>query len=891
MLFAGLAATALVVLAGSLGLLDRIEWRTQDFRYRYARQSVDALGDRVRLVAIDDRALDTIGRWPWPRQTFARALDEIALAGARAVAIDVLFTDPESAAADAALGAAVARAPTVVAVNMDEGRLDARTWGTPAGREALDAIVRVACADITAPAESIADRAGLAGERRQRFLERSSTFKKYAAWKQLLDLRDAGRLPADERAWILSMTAGDATLERFPERVLLEEAYRRDRAFGALSRFMGTARGNGAPLDAPPVAAVAEGAAGAGFVNSRPDADGEYRRARPFWDMPYGALPQFGMAGALLAMGVPATEVRVDDGALAFPDGRRLPLEQGQFFVDWPTDIFETTVDEERARERNVDGGVMAIGVLIDLAAQRDVLRAQEERYRALGSDLAAAQGGISPEELAQVPVSESVRARIKDQGEFVAGDLEVRGTDDVKDLPEDQRRLVGAYREWWRLDREVVRSRASIDAAAAEVRRRLEGRLVFVGWIATGVMADMINTVYGPRTPGVFFHAAVADMVLTNEHVVLWPAWTGIVAAAVLGVLCAHVAWRTGAGLSTTVTVACVAGWILVAGAWAFAAFDLVIPIAVPVVAALASQAASVSTAAVVNQREKARITRQFRARVSPQLVELLASDPKALSMRGQQRSSTILFGDLAGFTTISEKLGSEAVVATLNLYMSAMAHELTERRAYVNKFLGDGLLAFWSAFGEEPEQGQLAVEACRACQRVVNEITARPDRQGLPPISLRLGVATGVVTIGDCGAPPDLNDYTVIGDSANLAARLESANKQFGTAILFDGNTRALVRDSGGLPIVSLGRVVVVGQSVPIDLYTMLVEDPPDGWVEGVGRAVDAFARADFAGCEAAWQAFEARFGATKIAKPFREAMEDAEDLRDGVLRLHAK
>ena len=891
MLLAGLIATAAVVLAGALGLLDRIEWRTQDMRYRHARRSVDALGDGVRLVAIDDRALDTIGRWPWPRRTFARALDEIAAAGARAVAIDVLFTDPESAEADAALGAAIARAPTVVAVNMDEGRLEARTWGTPDGREALDAIVREASKDITAAPEAIADGARLTGERRQRFLERPSTFKKYAAWRKLLELRESGRMPADERAWVLSMTGNDATLERFPERVLLEEAYRRDRSFGALARFMGPARGDGAPLDAPPVVAVADGAAGAGFVNSRPDGDGEYRRVRPFWPMPYGSLPQFGMAGALLAMGIPPSGVSVVDGALAFPDGRRLPLDRGQFFVDWPTDIFETTVDEERARERKVDGGVMAIGVLIDLAEQRKVLREQEDRYRALGADIAAAQGGISADELAQVPVAEAVRARIKDQGEFIAGDLEARGTEDVKDLPDDQRRLVGAYREWWRLDREVVRSRAAVDAAAAEVRRRLEGRLVFVGWIATGVMADMINTVYGPRTPGVFFHAAVADMVLTNEHVVLWPAWTGLVAAVVLGVACAHVAWRTGAGLSTTVTLACIAGWVLVAGAWAFAALDLVIPVAAPVLAALASQAASVSTAAVVNQREKARITRQFRARVSPQLVELLASDPKALSMRGQQRTSTILFGDLAGFTTISEKLGSEAVVATLNLYMSAMAHELTERRAYVNKFLGDGLLAFWSAFGEEPEQGQLAVEACRACQRVVNEITARPDRQGLPKVSLRLGVATGVVTIGDCGAPPDLNDYTVIGDSANLAARLESANKQFGTAILFDGNTRALVRDSGGLPIVPLGKVVVVGQSVPIDLFTMLVEDPPDGWIEAVGKAVDAFARADFAACEAAWAAFESRFGATKIAKPFREAMEDPEDLRDGVLRLHAK
>jgi class 3 adenylate cyclase len=229
--------------------------------------------------------------------------------------------------------------------------------------------------------------------------------------------------------------------------------------------------------------------------------------------------------------------------------------------------------------------------------------------------------------------------------------------------------------------------------------------------------------------------------------------------------------------------------------------------------------------------------------------------------------------------------------VVATLNLYMSAMATELTNRRAYVNKFLGDGLLAFWSAFGKEPEQGQLAAEACRACQRVVTEIGMRPDRADLPKVSLRLGVATGVVTIGDCGAPPDLNDYTVIGDSANLAARLESANKQFGTAILFDGRTRELIRDAGGLPIVPLGKVVVVGQSVPIDLFTMLVEDPAEGWIESMGRAVDAFARADFPACGAAWDAHEARFGATKISAPFREAMADEDDRRDGVLRLRAK
>ncbi|MFM9146207.1 MAG: hypothetical protein ACKORL_12850, partial [Phycisphaerales bacterium] len=98
-------------------------------------------------------------------------------------------------------------------------------------------------------------------------------------------------------------------------------------------------------------------------------------------------------------------------------------------------------------------------------------------------------------------PVSDAVRARIREQGEFIAGDLAVRGTDDVAELPEDQRRLVGTYREWWRLDQDLPASRAALAEPAARLRGQLEGRLVFVGFVATGVMADMINTVYGPRT------------------------------------------------------------------------------------------------------------------------------------------------------------------------------------------------------------------------------------------------------------------------------------------------------------------------------------------------------------------------------------------------------
>jgi class 3 adenylate cyclase len=820
----------------------------------------------------------------------ALAFDEIAIAGARTVASDVLFTDVQSVGADSALAAGLARSPTVLAVNMDEGRLDAALWLSAEGRQALNSLVAAIAEDITAEPVSIADRAALAGVRRERFLERSTNFKKLAAWKELLRLRNAGTPPADAQAYRLLLTKQDATLERFAERNSVNEAFERDEAFAILARFMAASKGEGSAMDAPPMAEFAERAAGVGFVNCAPDKDGQYRRVRPFWRTPYGSLPQFGLAAGLLQMGIAPASIREEQEALVFPDGRRLPLENGHIYVDWPTEMFEAIGGNVESADERDETGVIAIGALIDLANQRKLLAEQEQRYRDLGADIAAAQA-IPAEAMTLVPVDAAVRAAVKEQGEFIAGDLSVRGTSDIKDATDVERKQVGTYREWWRLDQEIPASRKKIAAAAKEARDGLEGRLVFVGFIATGVMADMINTVNGPRTPGVYFHAAVADMVISSQSVYLWPPWSGWLIGALFGLICAVIAWKSGAGISTAVTFSIAGAWVLLSGFWVFEFHDLMIPVAVPVLAAIASQAASVSTAAVVNQREKARITRQFRARVSPQLVERLAANPDALSMRGEQRTATILFGDLAGFTTISEQLGSEAVVATLNMYMSAMANELTERRAYVNKFLGDGLLAFWSAFEPEPEQGQLAAEACRACQRVVKAIGERPDRQSLPKVSLRLGVATGPVTIGDCGAPPDLNDYTVIGDSANLAARLESANKQFGTAILFCGNTRALIRDSGGLAIVSLGRVVVVGQSIPIDLFTMLVEDPQVGWIESVDRAVQAFARADFPACAAAWDAHEQAFGVSKLTVPFRDALTDPADKRDGVLRLRSK
>jgi class 3 adenylate cyclase len=234
---------------------------------------------------------------------------------------------------------------------------------------------------------------------------------------------------------------------------------------------------------------------------------------------------------------------------------------------------------------------------------------------------------------------------------------------------------------------------------------------------------------------------------------------------------------------------------------------------------------------------------------------------------------------------------------VATLNLYLGRLADELVDRGAYVNKFLGDGFMAFWSAFGAEPEQERLAAESAAACQAAVEELGSRVE-PGAPRISLRIGIATGMAVVGDCGAPPRLNDYTAIGDVVNLSARLESANKQFGTKVLMDGATRrGIDRIAARTPgaqvprMRCLGQVVVVGQSKPIDLYEVVDASAKDEWIADTEGAVRAFRERDLPGSRVLWQAFESRWGASKLSQAYIAAIDAGDGAEDGVLRLRAK
>ena len=215
----------------------------------------------------------------------------------------------------------------------------------------------------------------------------------------------------------------------------------------------------------------------------------------------------------------------------------------------------------------------------------------------------------------------------------------------------------------------------------------------------------------------------------------------------------------------------------------------------------------------------------------------------------------------------------------------MGAMTDEVIATGGYVNKFLGDGLMAFWSAFEPQPDQAERAARAAVRCQERMAEICRQPGMEGL---SLRIGLSMGKAIVGDCGAPPRLNDYTAIGDVVNLAARLESANKQFGTGVLMDSTIAEGARATGLSGMLRLGRVVVVGQSVPVELWTS-VPGLPESERAAVEAAVAAFAAGQGSTAREAWSRAAGTAAAERMAQPFLAAL-DAGDA-DGVLRLRAK
>jgi adenylate cyclase len=341
--------------------------------------------------------------------------------------------------------------------------------------------------------------------------------------------------------------------------------------------------------------------------------------------------------------------------------------------------------------------------------------------------------------------------------------------------------------------------------------------KIVLVGSTAAG-LNDVFPNPFGSAgaMPGMQVHASVADNVLSDRF--LRPlGWRATLLAAIAGAVVVGLAavlvnvWLTGL---VAVVVTGVLVWL------GFSLFDrgLWLELTTPVLAVAVATFSGVTYQWVVEGREKRKVKRLFSRYVAPDVYRQLLEDPARARLGGQRREMTVLFSDIRGFTTVSERGQPEDIVSQLNEYFSRMVDVLFAHKGTLDKFVGDMVMALYGAPIEDEQHADHAVTSAVAMVEELRLLNARWASEGRPPLDIGIGINSGEMVAGNIGSDTIMS-YTVIGDQVNLGARLESLNKEYGTRIIISESTRQRLK--GRYDIRPLGDVVVKGKTQPVAIF----------------------------------------------------------------------
>jgi adenylate cyclase len=429
--------------------------------------------------------------------------------------------------------------------------------------------------------------------------------------------------------------------------------------------------------------------------------------------------------------------------------------------------------------------------------------------------------------------------------------------------LDEDGRFLLrfhggqGTYREFpaWGVVRSaalVAGGKAPDPAAPPEAFR---DKIVIVGGTAAGLL-DFRPTSIRDVMPGYVIHATALDNLLNGDGL-LRPALAQrtlalLLFATLVGALFGAIPTFRGSSIAV---VAVILGYIGVA-LWLFSSHQVWLLVVTPVVAIAAAFLGDTGYGYWTEGRERRFLRGAFGRYVAPEVVDQLVKNPGQFALGGETRELTIMFADVAGFTTLSEGRPPAQLVQLMNECFTEITSVIQGHGGTVDKFIGDAVMAFWNAPVEYPDH---AARACRATQDLLKALVRLNvgwAARGLPAISMRVGAATGPALVGNVGSATKFN-YTVMGDTVNLASRLEGAAKVFGTLNLIAGST--VKAASGAVACRELDWLAVKGKSEAVPVFEVMPGEATPGRIE-------------------AWEHYAAGLAAYR-ARKFDEALEQFE------------
>lgn len=295
-------------------------------------------------------------------------------------------------------------------------------------------------------------------------------------------------------------------------------------------------------------------------------------------------------------------------------------------------------------------------------------------------------------------------------------------------------------------------------------------------------------------------------------------------------------------------------------------------------------------AVAFVGEQRQRREIRNAFSRYVSAALVDQVIAHPEQLKLGGERREITILFSDLAGFTTLAERLDPERVTSIINRHFSEMTDTIQARAGMVQKFLGDGILAYWGVPVADARQSEHAVQAAIEMQRLVAKMATDLVGGEGAPLRMRIGINRGDCIVGNMGSASRF-DYAAVGDPVNLASRIEGANKVYGTGILVSEAVVDAVRD--GQRFREIDTVRVKGKYIGITLFTPCEDE---ALIALSAQALAAYREAQFHAAEEAFRQILAAHPADPVAPIFIARIAEFRQrglpqLWDGIATLEAK
>lgn len=347
-----------------------------------------------------------------------------------------------------------------------------------------------------------------------------------------------------------------------------------------------------------------------------------------------------------------------------------------------------------------------------------------------------------------------------------------------------------------------------------------LRDALVFVGSTAAG-LNDVFTVPFGSAgvMSGAQVHASLADNILSDRFLRPLGTSSTVVTVVVLGVAVGLAAVLVNAWWTAVLAggLAAFIGWL---GFFLFGR-GLWVELTMPALVIAVATFNGVAYQYFVEGREKRKVKRLFSRYVAPDIYAQLLAHPESARLGGERREMSVLFSDIRGFTTVSERGRPEDIVAQLNEYFTAMVDVLFAHGGTIDKFVGDMVMALFGAPVEDPHHADHAVAAAVAMLDELRVLNARWASEGRPELDIGIGVNTGDMVVGNIGSS-SIMSYTVIGDQVNLGSRLESLNKEYGTRIIISGST--LDRLSGRYDVRPLGDVVVKGKTRAVAIFEVV-------------------------------------------------------------------